>query len=65
MGRERLEDVRPIDARAELAAALTRISETISLIEEKQVSWSFNGLEDPSDAVAVLKQEIAQFNVGS
>jgi DNA mismatch repair protein MutS2 len=54
MGRERLEDVRPIEARAELAAALGRVSETIAIVEEKQVSWSFSGLEDPSDAVAVL-----------
>lgn len=55
MGRERLEAVRPIEARAELETALRRISETISLIEEKQVSWSFSGLEDPVDAIAVLR----------
>ena len=55
MGRVRIEAVRPIAARAELETALRRISETISLAEEKQVSWSFSGLEDPGDAIAVLR----------
>ena len=55
MGRERLIELSPLSSRLELDAALNAIKETIALAEEKQVSWSFSGLEDPSDAVAILK----------
>jgi DNA mismatch repair protein MutS2 len=55
MGRERLGDLQPFTSRAELDDALAAIAETISLGEEKQVSWSFSGVEDPSDALAVLR----------
>ncbi|HQZ97646.1 MAG TPA: hypothetical protein PLP21_15090, partial [Pyrinomonadaceae bacterium] len=55
MGVERFADLRPLATRTELDAALDAISETIALNEEKQVTWSFSGLEDPSDAVAILK----------
>jgi DNA mismatch repair protein MutS2 len=55
MGVERFADLRPIEARAELESSLAAISETITLNEEKQVTWSFSGLEDPSNAVAILK----------
>jgi len=55
MGHERLLELRPLASRIELDAALDAIRETIALAEEKQVSWSFSGLEDPSDAVATLK----------
>ena len=55
MGVGRFAELRPMSDRFELDAALQVISETISLNEEKQVSWSFSGLEDPSDAVAILK----------
>ncbi|HQU91888.1 MAG TPA: endonuclease MutS2 [Pyrinomonadaceae bacterium] len=55
MGVEMFADLRPITNRPELDRALASVSETIILNEEKQVSWSFSGLEDPSDAVAILK----------
>ncbi|MEQ1605766.1 MAG: Smr/MutS family protein [Pyrinomonadaceae bacterium] len=55
MGVERFADLRPLATRTELDNALAAISETIALNEEKQVTWSFSGLEDPSDAVAILK----------
>lgn len=55
MGVERFADLRPLATRTELDDALAAISETIALNEEKQVAWSFSGLEDPSDAVAILK----------
>ncbi|MEP7212786.1 MAG: endonuclease MutS2 [Acidobacteriota bacterium] len=55
MGVGRFADLRPMSDRFELDAALQVISETISLNEEKQITWSFSGLEDPSDAVAILK----------
>ena len=55
MGVKRFADLRPLTNRRELGEALTAITETITLAEEKQVSWSFSGLEDPSNAVAILK----------
>ena len=55
MGVGRFADLRPIQTRLKLDAALAAISETIAINEEKQISWSFSGLEDPSDAVAILK----------
>jgi len=55
MGEARFADLRPLMSRTELDRALEAISETISLNEEKQVTWSFSGMQDPSDAVAILK----------
>jgi DNA mismatch repair protein MutS2 len=55
MGFAKLVELRPYIGRHELDRALFAISETIHLNEEKQVSWSFSGLQDPSDAVAILK----------
>jgi DNA mismatch repair protein MutS2 len=55
MGRARLENLRPLASRIELERALSGVSETIRLNEEKQISWTFSGLEDPSDAVAILR----------
>ncbi len=59
MGVERFALLRPIGSRRELDNALAAITETIYLDEEKQISWSFSGLEDPSDAVAILRIENA------
>ncbi|MBK9766078.1 MAG: hypothetical protein IPP63_03150 [Chloracidobacterium sp.] len=47
--------LRPFTDRRSLETSLSAISETIKLNEEKQVTWSFSGLGDPSDAVAILK----------
>jgi len=55
MGENRFADLRPLTSRLELEKNLQAIAETILLNEEKQVSWSFSGLEDPSDAVAILR----------
>ena len=55
MGVERFARLRPIANRRELDAALTAITETTVLNDDKQVSWSFSGLEDPANAVAILK----------
>ncbi len=55
MGMARFDELRPLTSRIELERDLAAVSETISLNEEKQVSWNFSGLEDPSDAVAILK----------
>ena len=55
MGIARFADLRPYTDRLALASSLEAISETIALNEEKQVTWSFSGLADPSDAVAILR----------
>ncbi len=55
MGEERFAILRPKTSKIEVERDLAAISETIVLKEEKQVSWSFSGLQDPSDAVAILK----------
>src|SRR5262245_26318064 len=55
MGEARLAELRPIKHKPDLERELAAVSETIKLNEEKQVTWSFSGLEDPSDAVAILK----------
>ena len=55
MGVDRFADLRPFESRRELDQALSAIRETIYLNEDRQVSWSFSGLQDPSDAVAILR----------
>ena len=55
LGRERLAGLSPLANRADLDRALLEISETIRLNEEKQISWSFSGLGDPTDAVEILR----------
>ncbi len=54
MGIDMFARLRPIENRRVLDAALAAISETVLLSEEKQITWSFSGLEDPGDAVAIL-----------
>jgi DNA mismatch repair protein MutS2 len=55
MGEARLAGLRPLTSRSELGRELVAIAETILLNEERRVTWSFSGLQDPSDAVAILK----------
>ena len=55
MGRDLLENLAPIKNRMELDRDLRTIRETVFLQEERQVSWTFSGIENPSDAVAILK----------
>jgi DNA mismatch repair protein MutS2 len=55
MGHERILELRPFSNKRDLENALASIAETIALNEVKQVTWSFSGLEDPSDAVAILR----------
>ena len=55
MGEGRFADLRPCATRLELDRSLAVISETIALSEEKQVTWSFSGLDDPTDAIAILR----------
>ena len=55
MGRDLLEDLQPLTDRIQLEKDLRAVSETVRLNEEKQVSWRFAELSDPSDAVAILR----------
>ena len=54
MGRARLENLQPLTNRHELERDLRAIAETFEL-SEKQISWRFSELPDPSNAVAVLR----------
>jgi dsDNA-specific endonuclease/ATPase MutS2 len=54
MGKSRLENLQPLIGRLELEKDLRAVAETFEL-GEKQVSWRFFELADPSDAIAVLK----------
>jgi DNA mismatch repair protein MutS2 len=54
MGRARLENLQPLTSRLELERDLRAVAETFEL-GEKQVSWRFSELADPTDAIAVLK----------
>lgn len=64
MGVERVMQTRPLAGRIELDNALIAISETVAL-NEKQVSWSFSGLEDPTEAIAILKIQNAALEPNS
>lgn len=55
MGKARLENLRPLTSKLELERDLQAVSETIVLNEEKQVSWRFSELFEPSDVLAILK----------
>jgi DNA mismatch repair protein MutS2 len=59
MGAGRIRTLKPIESKLELANALNAVRETITLAEEKQVTWSFSGLEDPSETVSILRIENA------
>ena len=65
MGIAHFEGLRPRTNRIELEKDLAAITETILLNEEKQASWSFSGLEDPGDAIAILKIENASLDPNS
>lgn len=55
MGKARFAELQPFTNRLKLEKDLRAVSETIRLNEEKQVSWSFSELPDPTDAVAILR----------
>jgi len=54
MGRTRLETLQPLTNRLELERDLRAVAETFEL-GEKQISWRFSELPDPSNTVAVLR----------
>src|SRR5437879_5441378 len=59
MGVARFARLRPISTRSALDHDLRAIGETVMLSQEKQVTWSFSGLGDPGQAVAILRIENA------
>ena len=54
MGKSRLENLQPLTNRLELERDLRAVAETFAL-SEKQISWRFSDLADPSNAVATLR----------
>ena len=54
MGRERIADLSPHTNSFDLERDLRAIAETFEL-NEKQISWRFSELDDPSDAIAILR----------
>ncbi len=58
MGEVRVGELKPLASRIELEQALSAVDETMAL-RERQITWSFSGLEDPSKAVAILRIEDA------
>ncbi len=55
MGRARFEELMPHISQPDLARDLELLGEVIGINEEKQVSWSFSGLDDPSESIALLR----------
>lgn len=55
MGKARILASEPFTGPAGLRDSLDAIREAQILVEEKQLSWSFGGLEDPSDQIGLLK----------
>jgi len=50
---------RPFTSRIELDRALAAVAETLRLSEEKNLFWTFSGLEDPNASIAILRIENA------
>ncbi|MDQ3799905.1 MAG: hypothetical protein M3384_10665, partial [Acidobacteriota bacterium] len=55
MGKARLLSLQPLTSRLELERDLKAVTETIFLNEEKQVSWRFSDVFEPTNAIAVLR----------
>jgi DNA mismatch repair protein MutS2 len=55
MGKARLLSLQPLTNRLELERDLKAVTETIFLNEEKQVSWRFFDVFEPTNAIAVLR----------
>jgi DNA mismatch repair protein MutS2 len=55
MGKARLLALQPLTNRLELEKDLKAVTETIFLNEEKQVSWRFSEVFEPTNAIAVLR----------
>jgi DNA mismatch repair protein MutS2 len=55
MGKARLLSLKPLTNRLELEKDLKAVTETIFLNEEKQVSWRFSDVFEPTNAIAILR----------
>lgn len=58
MGAKRILSLEPLASRIELDKALAVVQETMAL-NERQINWSFSALEDPSNAISILRIENA------
>lgn len=57
LGRERVEELAPLENLAELRRALEALAECVELRRRTGGAWSFTELSDPSDALALLRIE--------
>jgi DNA mismatch repair protein MutS2 len=55
MGKAKILASGPFAGRAALGSSLDAVREAQTLNEEKQVKWSFSGLEDPAEQIALLR----------
>ena len=58
-GGSRIRAARPFTSRLELDRSLAAVAETLRLSEEKNLFWTFSGLDDPHDSLAILRIENA------
>jgi len=58
-GASRVRAARPFTSRIELNKALAAVSEALRLSEEKNIFWTFSGVEAPDDAIAIIRIENA------
>ncbi|MGH9969305.1 MAG: endonuclease MutS2 [Pyrinomonadaceae bacterium] len=56
MGRARVDEIAPLDDLVELNKTLSAVAECVQL-RKRGVTWSFNGLSDPAEAIARLRVE--------
>lgn len=50
---------RPFSSRLDLDRSLSSVSEALRLSEEKNIFWTFSGVEAPDDAIAIIRIENA------
>lgn len=55
----------PFTSRLELDRSLAAVAETLRLSEEKNLFWTFSGIEDPQDPLAILRIENAALDAAS
>ena len=56
---------RPFTSRVELDRSLAATEETLKLSEEKNLFWTFSGIDDPADPLAILRIENAALDAAS
>lgn len=55
LGKEVLKNLRPIEERKDLEKQLALLEEALKLTTDLKISWSFIGISDPSQSLAILR----------